>query len=188
MDKKHNKVISIKAVIALLFLVLLLILFFNIFVSCNANFHSSRKLSDYSQCIGRTHLWSCIMFPDQKLLSADNCEFYDLYWHDGYNTPEYLTYVRCSFDRETFDKEILRLSILATEYSEDLFERPAYILCLNSVGLREYALVDETNQRINYYSSSTKRFLNNIPSEDRLKPEYSSVIIHADYESLESMP
>lgn len=161
--------------IAFFIFALFITVLFGFFISPNARYHSSRSLSDYSQCIGRSHPKNCLLFPDRLLLSNDNCEFYDVFWQNGYDTPEFLTYAFCCFSEKEFENEVNRLSGLAKEYTETFFERPAYILYYNRTGYREYALVDEGHHSIHYICCSRGRFLSKLPVEDRIKPQYEDL-------------
>lgn len=102
-----------------------------------------------------------------------------MFWQNGYDTPMFLTYVRCSFSQEVFQMETGRLRELAQVYSEDYFETPAYILYYNPVGFQEYALVDEHSGKIDYICCSAGRFLKRLPIEDRIKPEFAA--LHVPY-------
>ena len=144
---------------------------------------SSKSLADYERFIHRSYPIHGILFPDEGLLDENNCIFYDRYLSDGLGAPESLTYALCVFSEEEFERELSRLGDLASEYSETYFQKPAYILCLHHVADSEYALVDEAGRAIHYVYYSTDRFLDRLPDEDRLRPEYADAFV--DYRDFE---
>ena len=156
-----------------LFVILAILFFF----PGNADHVSSRSVSDYGQFIEKQSPEDCMLFPEESLLSDDNCLFYYEYRFDGSNTPEFLSYVLCSFPEDVFYLEINRLNSLSSEYSEKYFNMPAYILYLNYVGYNQYALVDQSNRTIHYISFSSDRFADQIPTEDRIKEEFKDVVV-----------
>ncbi len=175
---KHSKAIKYAliglAIVLLASVIVAIVLFF---FPGNARRRSSESVKDYGRFVHEMGPLYNTSFPDESLLSEDNCVFYDKYWFDGSNTPQYLTYAHCSFSEEVFKQEISRLSDLASEYSETYFSKPAYIVYLNYVGSSEYALADEKNHTIHYICYSSNRFFDRLPDEDRIKPEYEHIAV-----------
>ena len=148
--------------------------------SCYVSDYSSSSLEDYVRCVGRTHPWNCMLFPERGLLSKENCAFYDRFQFDGSHTPAWLTYAFCTFSEADFAKEKARLADTAAVYAGDWFEKPAYVLYLNDLGFSEYALIDEVQHTIHYICLSSKQFYEKLPTEDRLRPEYADRVVHYD--------
>ena len=178
---RKQKVISFVLIFFAVLTLFVIIVFSLNILSINATSSSSSNLADYDQCIGRTHDLYGMLFPNKKMLTDENCEFIDKYRYDRTNSPECLSLLRCNYSEEEFDREIIRLTEVASEYSEIYFNQPAYILYYNILGDSEYALVNEQNHTIHYISFLGTRFLEQIPDEDRIKPEYSHISI--DYKN-----
>ena len=159
--------------LALLLLILIVVAAILFFFPANAHRRDSTSLEDYGRFIEEMSPLDCLSFPDESLLSEDNCAFFDKFRFDGSHTPQYLSYALCSFSEEVYQGEVSRLAELASEYSETCFDKPAYILYLNFVGRSEYALVDEDSRTIHYICYSSNRFLDLLPAEDRLKAEFA---------------
>ncbi|MCR5171174.1 MAG: hypothetical protein K6C33_12045 [Desulfovibrio sp.] len=177
--KKAVKWLMISVLIAI---PILLIVGCVLFFFPNPRFHFSRSLEDYEACLQRSYWSEGVLFPERSLLTEENCVFYDRFFSDGANSPEYLSYALCTFSEEDYERQVARLAELSNEYSEEYFSKPAYILCLNAVGLTEYALVDEGRHSIHYYSMGTKRYYDQISAEDRIKPEYADLVVYSGYE------
>ena len=176
---KHSKILKYTLIAIAIMLVTMFILaaiFF--FFPINARHRSSTSIEDYGRFIREMGPLYCMSFPDESLISEDNCVFYDKYRFDGSNTPQYLTYALCTFSEEVFNLEVSRLADLASEYSETYFAIPAYILYLDYVGSSEYALVDENSLSIHYVCFSSNRFLDQLPVEDRIKSEYRDLEVN----------
>ena len=157
--------------LALLILVIVAAIFF--FFPANAHRRDSTSLEDYGRFIREMSPLDCLSFPDEGLLSEDNCVFFDRFRFDGSHTPQYLSYALCTFSEEVYQGEVSRLAELASEYSETYFDKPAYILYLNLVGRSEYALVDRDSRTIHYICYSSNRFIDLLPAEDRILPEFA---------------
>ncbi len=177
----RRKTITVRNVVALFLVLGILSLSL---CGCYVENYTSTSLKDYERCIGRFVPWSCSLFPDKSLLNEGNCEFYDRFQYDGSNTPCYLTYLFCTFTEKQYQEENARLKETATMYSEELFSRPAYILCLKCVGFSEYALIDDQSRTIHYFCYSSLLFADKIPEEDRLLPQHADAVVLLDQETL----
>lgn len=173
-------VLIVSAVALLSFFVVAVILFF---FPPNARHRTATSVEGYGQFIKEMSPLDCILFPEESLLSKDNCVFYDKYSFDGSNTPQYLTYAQCTFSEEVFNKELARITGLASEYSEVYFAKPVYILYYNFVGSSEYALIEESSHTIHYVCYSSSRFYDRLPTEDRIYLEYQN--IEVDFRDLD---
>ena len=162
---------------------LLVLVFFVALVlsSCYKYNETSTSLGDYERCIARNP-YHRLIFPNGALLSEQNCEFYDLYQWDGSTTPISLTYVHASFSKDTFQQELERFQKMGAIYTEEYFCCPAYVLCLNYVGIGEYALINEEQYSIHYVFYQTGIAMQKLSAEDQVRPEYSSVKIDRPYE------
>ena len=161
---------------------LLVLVFFVALVlsSCYKYNETSTSLGDYERCIARNP-YHRLIFPNGALLSEQNCEFYDLYQWDGSTTPISLTYVHASFSKDTFQQELDRLQKMGVTYTEEYFCNPAYVLCLNDVGVGEYALINEEQYSIRYVFYQTNLAIEKLSTKDRVKPEYSNIEIDTPY-------
>ena len=181
---KHSRIIKYTMIaVALVLVALLITAVVLFFFPSNARYRSSTSIDGYGRFIQEMGPLYNMSFPDESLLSEDNCIFYDKYRFDGSNTPQYLTYALCSFSEEVFNREVSRLSDLSSEYSELYFVKPAYILYLDYVGSSEYALVDENNHTIHYVCYSSNRFIDQLPAEDRIRLEFEN--IHVSFKNLD---
>ena len=166
-----SKRLLVALVLALLILIVVAAILF--FFPANAHRRDSTSLEDYGRFIREMSPLDCLSFPDESLLSEDNCVFFDKFRFDGSHTPQYLSYALCTFSEEVYQEEVSRLAALASEYSEEYFDQPAYVLYLNFVGRSEYALVDRDSRTIHYICYSSNRFIDRLPAEDRLKAEFA---------------
>lgn len=105
--------------------------------------------------------------------------------------PTCQIYLSCTYDTETYQKEVERLSqinyemngaIKSIKYEEDIFAYPAYVSMYQWESCYEYALVDAEEQKIVYV------FLQGIPEWMlAFDEEYSPYYINQEGKELEKM-
>lgn len=143
--------------------------------------HTERDVENYAifdKYCGYGNLW---VFPKEISETATNVEYY----YFDMNTlmdPTCQIYLCCTYDTETYQKEVDRLSQIKYEmngltksiqYEENIFAYPAYVSIYEWESCYEYALVDAEEQKIVYV------FMQGIPKwmiafDEKYSPYYMS--------------
>lgn len=123
----------------------------------------TRDISKYESLITRPHLQTAyIVFPETLPEGTLKTDFYD-YYRDTWNSPTLQTYLRCTYDDESYLAELTRLENTSKTYGnkkkillrdeKQKYRYPAYIAVENAAHKYEYALLTGKNE-ITYICTS----------------------------------
>lgn len=107
-----------------------------------------------------------LTFPAEETLTS--CVINN-YTHKSKSTLFYddvYFYLCCTYTTQQYEEEVSRLKHIGAEYSENVFNYPAYIMLLYDK-FYEYAILDDNNQTIVYIHAEVADWKNfsNFPSE-----------------------
>ena len=83
----------------------------------------------------------------------EDMQVYEFYGktYGGFSGMRALILLKCNYDEETFEKEVLRISSMKEiEYNEVTYVYPAYSVDTDDLRIRHYALIDSDNKTITY--------------------------------------
>lgn len=179
--KKANKII----LVCIWSVILLLGTITVIWESCIER--NIERYAEFDEYHGYGNLW---VFPEDISETATNVDYY-YFDMNTFMDPTCQIYLSCTYDTETYQKEVERLSQINYEmngamkpiqYEENIFAYPAYVSIYQWESCYEYALVDDEEQKIVYV------FLQGIPEWMlAFDEEYSPYYMNQEGKELEKM-
>lgn len=118
-----------------------------------------------------------LVFPEKIADSAQDVEYYYRCACDALDNT-YEVYLKCTYDKDTYEDEVKRLSQIRTTegkvekyiaYTEERFVYPAYVAIYDDYDCYEYALVNAEKNQIVYVYDQIKNL------EDFLDSQYIPV-------------
>lgn len=124
---------------------------------------TTKNIADYEEVLSNPYVQTAfIVFPETIPEGAIETEFYN-YYRDTLFSPTMQTYLKCTYDDVSYQKEIDRLENTSKKYAnrekkllrdeEKKFDYPAYIAVENAAHKYEYALLTGENE-ITYISTA----------------------------------
>ncbi len=173
--KKLGIGIAVGVLISIVTLAALLIIFL-LLVAFGGPADISEDIAEYEERLYKYHNMrtGLIVFPEQIPEGTLDTEYY-FYYQDTFNSPTVEVYLRCTYDEETYEREVKRLEETKKQYgsrvetlsqTEEGYPYPAFVAVDGDMYAYEYALLTGERQVVYVavtFKDSTE--LKKIPTE-----------------------